>query len=191
MATPTLGAMIAAMDSPAEWGAVNTTYLVWDNTNHSLGIGCAPGTTPLAVQITNTHSSGTNVRYGFTAAHYKNATANSTNYSLNQISTLTKVSSGVTDSGYVMGLRISTLRDQSGDAGTLTTHYGLQIQSGSYGANPTGKETTMYGAYIITYTGANTQADTTIYVLYLDCSHAVAPTTYYPIFQNGTTDDVS
>ena len=40
MATPTLGAMIAAIGSPtAEWGAVATTKLYWDDVNGRWGIG--------------------------------------------------------------------------------------------------------------------------------------------------------
>jgi hypothetical protein len=49
MAIPTLGAMIAAMGSPAEWGAVATTKLYWDDTNTRLGIGAASPTFPLTV----------------------------------------------------------------------------------------------------------------------------------------------
>ena len=39
MAIPTLGAMIAAMGSPAEWGAIATSKLFWDDVNGGLGIG--------------------------------------------------------------------------------------------------------------------------------------------------------
>ena len=39
MAIPTLGAMIAAIGSPAEWAAVGTSKLYWDNVNGRLGIG--------------------------------------------------------------------------------------------------------------------------------------------------------
>jgi len=49
MAIPTLGAMIAAMGSPAEWGAVDTAKLYWDNTNFRLGIGSSGPTSPLMV----------------------------------------------------------------------------------------------------------------------------------------------
>ena len=39
MAIPTLGAMIAAMGSPtAEWGAVDTANLSWDDTDKKLSI---------------------------------------------------------------------------------------------------------------------------------------------------------
>jgi len=38
MAIPTLGAMIAAIGSPAEWAAVGTTKLIWDDTNSKLSI---------------------------------------------------------------------------------------------------------------------------------------------------------
>ena len=44
MAIPTLGAMIAAIGSPAEWVAVATSKLYWDDVNGRLGVGVsAPG----------------------------------------------------------------------------------------------------------------------------------------------------
>jgi len=49
MATPTLGAMIAAMGSPAEWGAISTSLLYWDNATGRLGIGTASLTVKLHV----------------------------------------------------------------------------------------------------------------------------------------------
>jgi len=49
MAIPTLGAMIAAMGSPAEWGAVDTAKLYWDNTNFRLGVGAASPNAMLSV----------------------------------------------------------------------------------------------------------------------------------------------
>ena len=49
MAIPTLGAMIAAMGSPAEWGAISTSLLYWDNATGRLGIGTASLTVKLHV----------------------------------------------------------------------------------------------------------------------------------------------
>jgi hypothetical protein len=47
MAIPTLGAMIAAIGSPPEWGAISGMY--WDNVNGLLGIGKTPITYTLDV----------------------------------------------------------------------------------------------------------------------------------------------
>ena len=52
MAIPTLGAMIAAMGSPAEWGAVATTKLYWDDANGRLGIGTTAPVAGLSVAKT-------------------------------------------------------------------------------------------------------------------------------------------
>ena len=38
MAIPTLGTMIAAVGSPAEWGPVSTSKIYWDDVNGSLGV---------------------------------------------------------------------------------------------------------------------------------------------------------
>ena len=47
MAIPTLGAMIAAIGSPAEWAAVSTTKLAWDDSTNSLFIsGAITGSQP-------------------------------------------------------------------------------------------------------------------------------------------------
>ncbi len=39
---PTLGQMLAAFGSPAEWGAVSTAKLYWDDANSRLGIAVTP-----------------------------------------------------------------------------------------------------------------------------------------------------
>jgi len=53
MAAPTLGAMIAAMGSPAEWGAIATTKFYWDDANGRLGIGTTSPNGTLTVRNIN------------------------------------------------------------------------------------------------------------------------------------------
>lgn len=57
---PTLGQMLAAIGSPAEWGAVATTKLVWDDTNKRLGIGVQSPGHSLDVE-TNIRIGGTHI----------------------------------------------------------------------------------------------------------------------------------
>lgn len=64
MAIPTLGAMIAAMGSPAEWGAVSTTKLYWDDANGRLGIGTTTPETRLSVM---TGAAGLLAKFGDSA----------------------------------------------------------------------------------------------------------------------------
>ena len=59
MAEPTLGAMIAAMGSPAEWGAIPTSKLFWDDTKGlSIGVDVARDSTTYGrgLQITRAAS---------------------------------------------------------------------------------------------------------------------------------------
>ena len=64
MAIPTLGAMIAAIGSPAEWAAVGTSKLYWDNVNGRLGIGTTTPDYPLEVVGTIGINSSATTGYG-------------------------------------------------------------------------------------------------------------------------------
>ena len=94
-------------------------------------------------------------------------TSNATNYfmALNLTGEVYNIPSGVTDSGYRMGLAVQSFVNDPGFLGTLSSQYGIYVMNGSYEAPAGGAITNSYGVYIDTATSGATHIQN-LYGLY-------------------------
>jgi hypothetical protein len=142
--------------------------------------------------ITRGSAGATTNTYGLVSNRIVSVTQTATDYMIGMAANPSKsVASTKTDSGYIMGIDAIAFRSQASDAGTLTSLYGIRCLAGHYGT-PAGSSGTTSGTqalYVATFGGFGTM--TNVYGIYVDKSHTITPTNYYPIFVNSATGDVS
>jgi hypothetical protein len=143
---------------------INSTDLgnsVMFESNEMIGIGTTSPAKKLTVVDSRTYSSGTTA--AVSSAHYGGATVNgsSTNYiiSLQADATDSNISSGVTDSGYRMGVRADAFTNNASNRGTIASQYGIQGRAGIYSTGAGGRVT---NAYAGRFDVLNNDADGTI-----------------------------
>jgi hypothetical protein len=173
-----------------------TSSYAWFDTNGVLSLGAVAGLTNYIVigngtTITRSSAGATTTTYGLVSNRIVSVTQTATDYMIGLAASPSKlVASTKTDSGYVMGLDALAFRNQASDAGTLTSLYGIRCLVGHYGtpAGSSGTTSGTQGLYVSTYGGFG--AMTNVYGIYIDKSHTITPTNYYPLFVNCGSSDV-
>ncbi len=184
---------------------VDTSTLYVDSTNNRVGIGTTSPSATLHLNKTGTDTNlyniysylaptattGTNDFLAIRNEVVSTITGNSTNYIIGLDNNVynTNISSGVTDSGYRMGVRGDGYIGNSSSAGTLANSTGVM---GRAGINLAAAGAVVTTAYAIRAAIMNNVANTTItnaYGLYIEAAGTTGTiTNNYGIYQTGTVE---